>query len=122
MWIYKNLNEMELDEVLNTYGQRDINNFGETEIIRPGKPSRTALSLTTKYGLGEFPFHTDVAYWTTPAKYLALYCIDPGRGKRKTRVINLDKRIDELSNEIGLDSDLFIIKYRIKPCPSPHAY
>ncbi|MFN3191264.1 MAG: TauD/TfdA family dioxygenase [Aureliella sp.] len=36
-------------------------------------------SLTASYGEGAFPFHTDTAYWTTPARFIALQCVVPGR-------------------------------------------
>lgn len=41
-------------------------------------------TLSSRYGLGPFPFHTDVAHWTTPARYVLLYCVDPGSGARPT--------------------------------------
>jgi L-asparagine oxygenase len=41
-------------------------------------------TLSSRYGTDAFPFHTDTAHWEEPAYYLALYCVDPGQGKRPT--------------------------------------
>lgn len=45
-------------------------------------------SLSSRYGLGAFPFHTDTAYRRIPARYLILRCIDPGPGGRQTIIVN----------------------------------
>jgi L-asparagine oxygenase len=34
-------------------------------------------TLSSRYGTDAFPFHTDTAHWDQPARYLALYCVDP---------------------------------------------
>ncbi|MBT1705273.1 TauD/TfdA family dioxygenase [Chryseosolibacter indicus] len=115
MWIYENIDEIDAEQLLLKYGHRDKNNYGEAEIIYPGKPSKAKMSLTSKYGMGEFPFHTDVAYWPMPAKYLAFYCLNPGQGGRVTRIINLESKLDEFAKVIGQKSDLFVIKKRAKP-------
>jgi hypothetical protein len=80
--IYEKIKENDVKDFLNDFGMYDTNNFGEAEIIFPGKPSKSNVSLSSLYGYNEFPFHTDVAYWPAPAKYLAFYCINPGSGKR----------------------------------------
>lgn len=41
-------------------------------------------TLSSRYGIEAFPFHTDAAHWQYPARYLVLYCVDPGEGKRPT--------------------------------------
>lgn len=41
-------------------------------------------TLSSRYGTNAFPFHTDTAHWDQPARYLVLYCVDPGEGKRST--------------------------------------
>ena len=43
-------------------------------------------TLSSRHGLGTFPFHTDTAYWREPATLLMLYCVDPGAGGRETVV------------------------------------
>jgi L-asparagine oxygenase len=53
--------------------------------IRPQPPSLAkANTLSSRYGTDAFPFHTDTAHWDEPARYLALFCIDPGEGERAT--------------------------------------
>ena len=41
-------------------------------------------TLSSRYGLGPFPFHTDVAHWSTPAEIVLLYCVSTGSGERPT--------------------------------------
>lgn len=43
-------------------------------------------TLSSRYGTGGFPFHTDTAHWERPARYLLLYCVSPGEGIRPTRL------------------------------------
>ena len=50
--------------------------------IAEAKPN----TLSSRYGLGSFPFHTDVAHWSEPARFVILYCESPGRGKRPTHL------------------------------------
>jgi L-asparagine oxygenase len=47
-------------------------------------PSSTGNSLTAKYGMSAFPFHTEAAYWEVPPRYLMLFCLDPGKARRPT--------------------------------------
>ncbi len=55
--------------------------------IRP-QPIQSAKknTLSSRYGTNAFPFHTDTAHWDQPARYLVLYCVEPGAGKRPTLV------------------------------------
>lgn len=48
--------------------------------------SATPNTLSSRYGTGAFPFHTDAAHWATPPAYVLLYCDSPGRGRRRTLV------------------------------------
>lgn len=52
-----------------------------TEAARP-------MSLSAQYGTGAFPFHTDTAHWRIPARYILLHAVRPGRGQRRTRLID----------------------------------
>jgi L-asparagine oxygenase len=115
MWIHRQIDESEAERIISKYGERDVNNYGETEIIFPGKPSKSGHSLTDKYGMGAFPLHTDVAYWSTPARYLAFYCLNPGEGKRTTQIVNLENHLEELVEVVDHANDLFIIRPRSKP-------
>ena len=45
-------------------------------------------TLSSRYGLGNFPFHTDVAHWKHPADFVLLFCEDPGSGSRPTELID----------------------------------
>lgn len=48
-------------------------------------------TLSSRYGTGRFPFHTDTAYWLRPPRYLLLHCRDPGSGRRPTLLIDSSK-------------------------------
>ena len=58
--------------------------------VRPVSPSSEnearKNTLSSRYGFGPFPFHTDTAYWREPASFLLLYCVNPGRADRATLV------------------------------------
>ncbi|WP_081494288.1 TauD/TfdA family dioxygenase [Bradyrhizobium genomosp. III] len=54
-------------------------------------------TLSSRYGTGAFPFHTDAAHWDHPARYLGLYCVDPGEGKRATLL--QDSQVWALDND-----------------------
>lgn len=45
-------------------------------------------TLSSRYGLLPFPFHTDVAHWRSPARILLLYCVKPGSGQRPTSLVD----------------------------------
>jgi len=45
-------------------------------------------TLSSRYGLNSFPYHTDVAHWRTPAHIVCLYCVTPGQGQRPTLLID----------------------------------
>ncbi len=76
------------------------------EIIRNIKPEiRSKASentLSSRYGMGAFPFHTDCAHWEVPAKYLCLYCMNPGLSRRATFLIDTQKWIWEEDERISL--------------------
>lgn len=44
-------------------------------------------TLSSRHGLGAFPFHTDGAHWRVPPRYLLLYCEDAGRTRRPTLLL-----------------------------------
>lgn len=52
-------------------------------------------TLSSRYGQGAFPYHTEGAYYTQPPTHLLLYCRHPGSGGRSTDL--LDTRSFRLS-------------------------
>jgi hypothetical protein len=58
------------------------------DILQPTtSDSANPKSLSSKFGLCEFPFHTDTAYWNVPSRYIALRCMDPGVSNVTTRLV-----------------------------------
>src|SRR5258708_2714503 len=45
-------------------------------------------TLSSRYGTGAFPFHTEAAYFSTPPRFLILYCEHPGSGDRPTHLLD----------------------------------
>ena len=60
----------------------------DKQVVKLIRPHSKGLSepntLSSRYGTGTFPFHTDAAYWHTPPRFLLLRCLDPGEGNRCT--------------------------------------
>jgi alpha-ketoglutarate-dependent taurine dioxygenase len=53
----------------------------ESHLARPG-------SLSADFGRDEFPFHTDTAFWATPARYVVMRVV--GDVRRTTRLLHFD--------------------------------
>jgi hypothetical protein len=45
-------------------------------------------TLSSRYGDGAFPFHTEAAYLPAPPHLIFLYCQHPGRGRRPTCLLD----------------------------------
>jgi len=62
------------------------------EVLQKLCPTRARMakprSLSWKYGVGEFPFHTDTAHWLMPCRYIVLACLAPGEGRRPTYLLD----------------------------------
>lgn len=63
--------------------------------IEPVVPQTTAGayagSLSSKYGLGVLPLHTDTAHWTTPCRYLVIGCADVGPVPTPTLLLDVHR-------------------------------
>ena len=54
-------------------------------MLSPQVPSEALTNtLSSRYGMGPFPFHTESAYWRHPSRFVVLYCVHPGSGERPT--------------------------------------
>lgn len=51
------------------------------------------------YGLNEFPFHTDLAHWYIPPRYLFLRCVCPANGVA-TKLIDSKVFLENISTEL----------------------
>jgi len=57
--------------------------------IRPQDASTAnPNTLSSRFGLGRFPFHTDAAHWRTPPRYVLLHCMSTGSGGRPTLLVD----------------------------------
>ena len=50
-------------------------------------------TLSSRYGLGAFPFHTEAAYLSAPPRFLLLYCVHPGDGARPTLLLDASSEV-----------------------------
>jgi L-asparagine oxygenase len=57
-------------------------------------------TLSSRFGFGAFPFHTDAAHWRTPPRFVLLLCLDPGSSGRRTRLIDTATLGDPRSREV----------------------
>jgi L-asparagine oxygenase len=57
--------------------------------IRPQpKDVANVNTLSSRYGMGAFPVHTEAAYLPSPPRFLLLYCVSPGSGGRTTVLLD----------------------------------
>ena len=77
------------DEAISSLGDVEkLEGFEEIQELTPKDCCATTLnSYSGNFGLQEFPYHTDMAHWFLPPKYLALRCVF-GSQNVKTRLID----------------------------------
>lgn len=74
----------------------ETNYFDTVQTLKPKIAEKEYKnSYSGNYGLGEFPFHTDMAHWYIPPKYLLLRCIVPAPNV-STNVIDLNSIFQEI--------------------------
>ncbi|HYG63199.1 MAG TPA: TauD/TfdA family dioxygenase [Thermoanaerobaculia bacterium] len=56
-----------------------------------------ANTLSSRYGMGAFPLHTEAAYLPRPPRFLLLYCVRPGSGGRTTILLDAAKVFSRIS-------------------------
>lgn len=87
------IHHKDLESIARSLGPIEVDPRNPEKIreIRPEpRLSANPNTLSSRHGTGRFPFHTDCAHWKQPARYLLLYCVNPGSGHRPT--IFLDTR------------------------------
>jgi L-asparagine oxygenase len=61
-------------------------------LIKPLRPvdkhSAPLNTLSSRYGTGPFPLHTEAAYWREPPGVLLLYCVNPGEIEQTTLLVD----------------------------------
>ena len=92
---YVILNSIEESEILGiAYGLgQPIPDSRTRQLVRPLIPVSAELApgntLSSRYGTGAFPFHTETAYQSNPIRYLMLYCVRPGFTQQPTLLSDL---------------------------------
>jgi L-asparagine oxygenase len=85
-----NRDKAELSDICLRLGRVVPSRVGVAAIrdISPQSLPERMNTLSSRYGLGPFPFHTDTAFWQIPTRYLVLFCSNPGSGSRPTLLID----------------------------------
>jgi alpha-ketoglutarate-dependent taurine dioxygenase len=53
--------------------------------LRPtASESARGHSLSARFSVGKFPYHTDTAHWPVPCRFVLLACVNPGAANRDT--------------------------------------
>lgn len=85
--IARDVKETDLLGIIQELGPIEVDQRSP-QLIRDIRPQQTSVAkpntLSSRYGVRSFPFHTDTAHWDSPARYLLLYCVSPGQGARPT--------------------------------------
>lgn len=70
--------EKELISIASRFGKVLPDNNGKMVQVLKVRPKNTGITGSFSYvmGMGEFPWHTDTAFWDTPARYIILHSGD----------------------------------------------
>ncbi len=65
-----------LGSVLNIEKFLPKSGIGDVQKLKPREPAKELLNqYSGSYGYDEFPFHSDLAHWSLPPRYLLLRCV-----------------------------------------------
>jgi len=71
-------------------------------------------TLSSRYGAGAFPLHTEAAYWRQPPRFLLLYCVSPGTGEHDTLIQDGDALL-HVPEAAVLKADPWMVSAGINP-------
>ncbi len=81
------------------------------DLLTPLKEEQTKKdSLSKRYGLNEFPAHTDCAYYYNPPKYILLRFIGSGENITPTVLLKINKRVLEKTETDFLNRAIWFVK------------
>jgi len=75
------------------------------KVIPKNKAETNAHSYSGIYGLESFPFHTDLAHWSVPPRFIVLRCVE-GDDSVATLILT-SRHIQKLKKWLPLDKALF---------------
>lgn len=93
--------EHEAKEAFERIGKIDVlEGFSVVQSLTPkSEANTTPNTYSGNYGLGVFPFHTDLAHWFLPPRYVVLRC-ELGVSNVSTRIIDGASVVDSLGEEL----------------------
>lgn len=68
-----------------------------------------ANSLSSRYGAGKFPLHTDLAYWQVPARYVLLRAPDESSSTCPTLLLDFRAHLKGQPFESALGKTLYLV-------------
>lgn len=87
--------------VLGSVAQRDVSGADVVQSLVPSEiKSKEASSYSGNFGMGEFPFHTDLAHWYKPPRFLLLRCITPSTGVFTSVLLSASLFLRENKNDL----------------------
>lgn len=91
----------------------DLRDGRTVRTISPQDPSSaTPNTLSSRYGFGAFPLHTETAYWRRPVRWLMLRCMNPGSGSRITTVVDFHQVFTSPDLRRQLCNEVWIVTAR----------
>lgn len=105
----------------------DISEFPGISNVQTLVPSeietKEKSSYSGQFGMGEFPFHTDMAHWFQPPRFIFLRCVQPSR-LVETKIVCANDVFEEKDTELisralfrprrRLDGHLSLLRIREK--------
>jgi alpha-ketoglutarate-dependent taurine dioxygenase len=67
-------------------------------------------SLSARFGMGAFPFHTDTAHWPMPCRYVVLACLAASSDSPQTMLANVDEAKCETDVRGALCTEPFLVQ------------
>lgn len=87
-------------------------------VVKPLRPVEMGAApqntLSSRYGTGCFPLHTEAAYWREPPDFLIFYCVGHGSGRQDTLLLDGDPLARGPGSE-ALRTDPWIISAGMRP-------
>lgn len=68
-----------------------------------------ANSLSSRYGRGAFPLHTDLAHWRIPARFILLRAPDESSSTCPTLLLDFKRHLQDQPFESALESLLYLV-------------
>lgn len=81
------------------------------DVLQPVEQAAAVRNtLSSRYGIGAFPFHSDTAHWVLPCRYVCLACVEPGPSHRATALISLRPILGSTAWHQATSQGVFLVR------------